>query len=101
MLENEIKFPNKKKVVNHVTVEHAVNDVSEMEAIDGGRPKKPLSAMFYFQQEKFAVFRQKNPDMSKQEVMKVLAKEYNELPEKKKVIKDFENSCIRKLYIMK
>lgn len=89
MLENEVKFPNKKKAVNHVTVDTVTNDISELEAIDGGRPKKPLSAMFYFQQEKFAVTRQKHPDLSKQEAMKILAKEYNELPEKKKVI-DFQ-----------
>lgn len=81
-----MKFANKKKVVNHVTVDTVINDVSEMEAIDGARPKKPLSAMFYFQQEKYAVTRQKHPEMSKQEVMKMLAKEYSELSEKKKVI---------------
>lgn len=88
-LENETKpankNSNKKKPVNHVVVETINNDVSELEAIDGARPKKPLSAMFYYQQEKFAVAQQKHPEMSKQNIMKMLAKDYNDLPEKKKV----------------
>lgn len=48
------------------------------------KPKKPLSAMFFFQQEKVAHVREKHPDMSKQEIMRLLAREFSELPDRKK-----------------
>lgn len=84
----------KKPANNHIVVETVNNDVTELEAIDGARPKKPLSAMFYYQQEKFAVAQQKHPEMSKQNVMKLLAKDYNDLPEKKKVGLHFLILCL-------
>ncbi|XP_023234280.1 nucleolar transcription factor 1-like [Centruroides sculpturatus] len=86
-LESENKKGGKKKIVNENT--SSENDdkkttTNEEEEDVQNRPKKPLSAMFYFQQEKLDSFREKNPDISKQEVMRLLAREYSELPEKKK-----------------
>ncbi|XP_050039503.1 nucleolar transcription factor 1-like [Dermacentor andersoni] len=48
------------------------------------KPKKPLSAMFFFQQEKLAAMKERCPQMSHQEVMRALAREFSELPERKK-----------------
>lgn len=48
------------------------------------KPKKPLSAMFFFQQEKVSGMKERCPHMSHQEVMRALAREFSELSDRKK-----------------
>lgn len=85
-LESEKKGGKKKPVNENASSENDDKKVIINDDEDDvqNRPKKPLSAMFYFQQEKLDSFREKNPEISKQEVMRLLAREYSELPEKKK-----------------
>ncbi|XP_064480273.1 nucleolar transcription factor 1-A-like [Ornithodoros turicata] len=66
--------------VNGVTV----GDENQPPQSERPKPKKPLSAMFFFQQEKVAPMREKHPDMSKQEIMRLIAREFSELPDRKK-----------------
>ncbi|EEC15746.1 high mobility group protein, putative, partial [Ixodes scapularis] len=49
------------------------------------KPKKPLSAMFFFQQEKVSGMKERCPQLSHQEVMRALAREFSELSDRKKV----------------
>ncbi|XP_007936279.1 upstream-binding factor 1-like protein 1 [Orycteropus afer afer] len=55
-------------------------------------PKKPLTAYFHFFKEECSEYSQMYPELSKQELTKVLAKKYKELPEqmKRKYIQDFQ-----------
>lgn len=48
------------------------------------KPKKPLSAMFFFQQEKVSGMKERCPQLSHQEVMRALAREFSELSDRKK-----------------
>uniref|UniRef100_A0A1E1XCU3 Putative upstream binding transcription factor rna polymerase i n=1 Tax=Amblyomma aureolatum TaxID=187763 RepID=A0A1E1XCU3_9ACAR len=62
----------------------APGDENRPPAGERPKPKKPLSAMFFFQQEKLAAMKERCPQMSHQEVMRALAREFSELPERKK-----------------
>lgn len=62
----------------------APGDENQPPAGERPKPKKPLSAMFFFQQEKLAAMKERCPQMSHQEVMRALAREFSELPERKK-----------------
>lgn len=55
-------------------------------------PKKPLTAYLRFYKEKRLLYSQKHPELSNQELTKVLSKKYKELPEqvKLKYIQDFQ-----------
>lgn len=62
----------------------APGDENRPPAGERPKPKKPLSAMFFFQQEKLAAMKERCPHMSHQEVMRALAREFSELPDRKK-----------------
>lgn len=62
----------------------APGDENRPPAGERPKPKKPLSAMFFFQQEKLAAMKERCPQMSHQEVMRALAREFSELPDRKK-----------------
>uniref|UniRef100_T1JB35 HMG box domain-containing protein n=1 Tax=Strigamia maritima TaxID=126957 RepID=T1JB35_STRMM len=62
-------------------VSAAANDNAETMP---SKPKKPMSALFFYQQEKLAQYKSKNPDRSEQELTRLIAREYGELTEKKK-----------------
>lgn len=49
------------------------------------KPKRPISAMFIFAEEKRPKLQQERPDLSDSELMRFLARMWNELPDKKKV----------------
>ncbi|KAM9221770.1 upstream-binding factor 1-like protein 1 [Dugong dugon] len=55
-------------------------------------PKKPLTAYFRFFKDKCSQYSQMHPELSNQELTKVLSKKYKELPEKVKLkyIQDFQ-----------
>uniref|UniRef100_A0AAQ6A797 HMG box domain-containing protein n=1 Tax=Amphiprion ocellaris TaxID=80972 RepID=A0AAQ6A797_AMPOC len=48
------------------------------------KPKRPISAMFIFSEEKRPKLQQERPDLSDSDVTRLLARMWNELPEKKK-----------------
>lgn len=49
------------------------------------KPKRPISAMFIFSEEKRPKLQQERPDLSDSELTRLLARMWNELPDKKKV----------------
>lgn len=49
------------------------------------KPKRPISAMFIFSEEKRTKLQQERSDLSDSELTRLLARMWNELPEKKKV----------------
>uniref|UniRef100_A0A3B3XSN5 HMG box domain-containing protein n=1 Tax=Poecilia mexicana TaxID=48701 RepID=A0A3B3XSN5_9TELE len=49
------------------------------------KPKRPISAMFIFSEEKRAKLQQERPDIPDSELTRLLARMWNELPDKKKV----------------
>uniref|UniRef100_A0A3B4ALD8 HMG box domain-containing protein n=1 Tax=Periophthalmus magnuspinnatus TaxID=409849 RepID=A0A3B4ALD8_9GOBI len=49
------------------------------------KPKRPISAMFIFSEEKRQKLQQERPDLSDSELTRLLARMWNELPDKKKV----------------
>lgn len=49
------------------------------------KPKRPISAMFIFSEEKRPKLHQDRPDLSDSELTRLLARMWNELPDKKKV----------------
>ncbi|XP_064145610.1 upstream-binding factor 1-like protein 1, partial [Loxodonta africana] len=55
-------------------------------------PKKPLTTYFHFFKEKCSQYSQMHPELSNQELTRVLSKKYKELPEKMKLkyIHDFQ-----------
>ncbi|XP_037647539.1 nucleolar transcription factor 1 isoform X3 [Sebastes umbrosus] len=48
------------------------------------KPKRPISAMFIFSEEKRPKLQQERPDLSDSELTRLLARMWNELPDKKK-----------------
>uniref|UniRef100_A0A8D3DHV6 Upstream binding transcription factor n=1 Tax=Scophthalmus maximus TaxID=52904 RepID=A0A8D3DHV6_SCOMX len=48
------------------------------------KPKRPISAMFIFSEEKRPKLQQERPDLSDSELTRMLARMWNELPDKKK-----------------
>uniref|UniRef100_A0A3P8RNS4 Upstream binding transcription factor n=1 Tax=Amphiprion percula TaxID=161767 RepID=A0A3P8RNS4_AMPPE len=48
------------------------------------KPKRPISAMFIFSEEKRPKLQQERPDLSDSDVTRLLARMWNELPDKKK-----------------
>uniref|UniRef100_A0AAQ4QR52 Upstream binding transcription factor n=1 Tax=Gasterosteus aculeatus aculeatus TaxID=481459 RepID=A0AAQ4QR52_GASAC len=50
----------------------------------GGKPKRPISAMFIFSEERRPKLQQERPDLSDSELTRLLARMWNELPDKKK-----------------
>ncbi|XP_078664656.1 nucleolar transcription factor 1-like isoform X1 [Branchiostoma floridae x Branchiostoma belcheri] len=48
------------------------------------RPKRPISAVFFYQQEKRQKLREKYPSLSNQEITRMLARKWSELSDKKK-----------------
>ncbi|XP_007567772.1 nucleolar transcription factor 1 isoform X1 [Poecilia latipinna] len=48
------------------------------------KPKRPISAMFIFSEEKRAKLQQERPDIPDSELTRLLARMWNELPDKKK-----------------
>ncbi|XP_061837303.1 nucleolar transcription factor 1 isoform X2 [Nerophis lumbriciformis] len=48
------------------------------------KPKRPISAMFIFSEEKRPKLHQERPDLSDSELTRLLARMWNELPDKKK-----------------
>ncbi|GAB6018888.1 hypothetical protein CHUAL_000546 [Chamberlinius hualienensis] len=48
------------------------------------KPKKPLSALFFYQQEKLGQYRANYPGKSEQELLRLIAREYGDLSDKKK-----------------
>ncbi|XP_026181269.1 nucleolar transcription factor 1 [Mastacembelus armatus] len=48
------------------------------------KPKRPISAMFIFAEEKRPKLQQERPDLSDSELTRLLARMWNELPDKKK-----------------
>ncbi|XP_041867393.1 nucleolar transcription factor 1 isoform X2 [Melanotaenia boesemani] len=48
------------------------------------KPKRPISAMFIFSEEKRPKLQQERPDLSDSELTRLLARKWNELPDKKK-----------------
>ncbi|KAK1877739.1 Nucleolar transcription factor 1 [Dissostichus eleginoides] len=48
------------------------------------KPKRPISAMFIFSEEKRPKMQQEHPDVSDSEITRLLARMWNELPDKKK-----------------
>ncbi|KAL3053441.1 hypothetical protein OYC64_005889 [Pagothenia borchgrevinki] len=48
------------------------------------KPKRPISAMFIFSEEKRLKMQQERPDVSDSEITRLLARMWNELPDKKK-----------------
>ncbi|XP_033826331.1 nucleolar transcription factor 1 isoform X1 [Periophthalmus magnuspinnatus] len=48
------------------------------------KPKRPISAMFIFSEEKRQKLQQERPDLSDSELTRLLARMWNELPDKKK-----------------
>lgn len=50
------------------------------------KPKRPISAMFIFSEEKRPKLQQERPDLSDSELTRLLARMWNELPDKKKVM---------------
>ncbi|XP_049601082.1 nucleolar transcription factor 1 isoform X3 [Syngnathus scovelli] len=48
------------------------------------KPKRPISAMFIFSEEKRPKLHQERPDLSESELTRMLARMWNELPDKKK-----------------
>lgn len=55
------------------------------------KPKRPISAMFIFAEEKRQKLQQERPDLSESELTRHLARQWNDLSDKKKV-----NSCMKK-----
>lgn len=49
------------------------------------KPKRPISAMFIFAEEKRPKLQQERPDLADSEITRLLARMWNELPDKKKV----------------
>lgn len=56
----------------------------DLNELTPSKPKKPMSALFLYQQEKLAQYKSRQPDRSEQELTRSIAREYNELSEKKK-----------------
>ncbi|MEQ2215107.1 hypothetical protein XENOCAPTIV_027549 [Xenoophorus captivus] len=50
------------------------------------KPKRPISAMFIFAEEKRPKLQQERPDLPDSELTRLLARMWNELPDKKKVM---------------
>lgn len=49
------------------------------------KPKRPISAMFIFSEEKRKQLQEERPDLSESELTRLLARMWNDLSEKKKV----------------
>lgn len=58
---------------------------SEIRKANPEKPKRPISAMFIFSEEKRPKLQQERPDLSDSELTRMLARMWNELPDKKKV----------------
>lgn len=58
---------------------------SEILQANTEKPKRPISAMFIFSEEKRPKLQQERPDLSESELTRLLARMWNELPDKKKV----------------
>lgn len=52
--------------------------------VNAEKPKRPISAMFIFSEEKRPKLQQERPDLADSELTRLLARMWNELPDKKK-----------------
>lgn len=75
--KNKTKKKNNSKVLNS-------EPNADGKMLGNSKPKKPLSALFFYQQEKLDRYKEDYPDKSEQELTRMMAREYNELSEKKR-----------------
>lgn len=85
-LEEE-KGKGKKKITKKKTTD----EDNESKAQNNSKPKKPLSALFFFKQEKFQHYKSLYPEKSEQELTRLIAREFGDLSEKKKVRHNGQN----------
>lgn len=76
-------IPKKKRPIP-VARGRAVGAAQPTDNKESSKPKKPLSALFFFQQEKHDYYKSKYPDRSEQELTRMTAREFLELSDKKK-----------------
>ncbi|KAL4617804.1 nucleolar transcription factor 1-like [Arapaima gigas] len=62
----------------------SMGDVFPVLQTDSSKPKRPISAMFIFSEEKRPKLQQERPELSESELTRMLARMWNELSDKKK-----------------
>lgn len=62
-------------------------------------PRKPLSPYLFYSQERRKVIKSKQPELNAKQIMKIVSKEWQELPdEKSKEEYEYQSLCDRELY---
>lgn len=74
----------------NISKKQATGPASKKPPQEGGKggsekPKRPVSAMFIFSEEKRRQLQEERPELSESELTRLLARMWNDLSEKKKV----------------